>query len=144
MKDEKRRCFGCGAVDHVSPNCPRNAKKDGSKAKVMKDDEETMSSTSSPKKRVESAEDSTVKLLLEDANNMLKSLTKDENSGVGSDSLKKGTLPALQLQVAELKQKTMKLSQLNEGTSFGLIDSGATHPLRPLREGERKTTGRWL
>ena len=36
----------------------------------------------------------------------------------------------------ELKQKTMKISQLTQGSTMGLIDSGATHPLRPARQGE--------
>ena len=42
----------------------------------------------------------------------------------------------LQQQLNALKQKTFKLSRLKKGERQGLLDSGATHPLRPMRKGE--------
>ena len=48
----------------------------------------------------------------------------------------------LQQQINALRQKTLKISlsrMSNQGLQ-GLIDSGATHPLRPLRQGEDQST----
>ena len=42
----------------------------------------------------------------------------------------------LQQQLQSLKLKTFKLHRISTSSVLGLIDSGATHPLRPLREGE--------
>ena len=39
-------------------------------------------------------------------------------------------------QINELKQKTIKLSRMAQDGAMGLVDSGATHPLRPTRCGE--------
>ncbi|CAK9077059.1 unnamed protein product [Durusdinium trenchii] len=42
----------------------------------------------------------------------------------------------LQQQLNALKQKTFKLRRLKKGERQGLLDSGATHPLRPVKKGE--------
>ena len=44
----------------------------------------------------------------------------------------------LQQQLNALRQKTLRvsLSRMSGGGVKGLIDSGATHPLRPLRQGD--------
>ena len=68
---------------------------------------------------------------------MLKSLTKDEEKvKSGASDHKNATLEALQQQLNDLKTKVLKLSRMSKGEDQGLIDSGATHPLRPLKEGE--------
>ena len=48
----------------------------------------------------------------------------------------------LQQQINALRQKTLKisLSRMSNQGFQGLIDSGATHPLRPLRQGEDQST----
>ena len=45
-------------------------------------------------------------------------------------------LQGLQKQIDELKQKTMKLSRMSTGGALGLLDSGATHPLRSMVEAD--------
>ena len=35
QKDEKRRCYGCGSVEHFASACPRKGPGDGAKAKVV-------------------------------------------------------------------------------------------------------------
>ena len=94
MRDEKKRCCGCGAIDQISPNCPKKGGRDRPKNKVMKEEEDVSSSTS-PSKGAETNEESTVKSLLEEANKMLKFLTKEDSGGRLSDQSKNGTLEAL-------------------------------------------------
>ena len=73
-----------------------------------------------------------MKQLLEEANDMLQGFSKKATVQSGA------TLEQLQAQLDDLKKrgmKTLKLTRLqaNEVPQFGLIDSGATNPLRPLR-----------
>ena len=99
MRDEKKRCFGCGAVDHISPNCPRNAKRDGAKAKGMRDEDEIAGGNTLPQTPGESSKEATVKSLLGEANKILKSLTKEEASSSQGGMSQKTTLDALQRQI---------------------------------------------
>ena len=46
----------------------------------------------------------------------------------------------LQQQLNQLKLKVFKINQISHGQHQGLIDSGATHPLRPRRPGECDST----
>ena len=82
----------------------------------------------------QSGDANAVKELLQEANKMLKSLTREESSSKveKGDDKKSTTLQGLQKQLDELKLKTMKLSQLSTGGALGLLDSGATHPLRGM------------
>ena len=69
---------------------------------------------------------------MEEANRMLRKITKD-----GEDS-KETKIGQLQKQLDELKSiKVLRLARLQEGGTRGLLDSGATHPLRGRREGEK-------
>ena len=72
-----------------------------------------------------------MKQLLEEANDMLQGFSKKATVQSGP------TLEQLQAQLDDLKKrgmKTLKLTRLQaeEVPQFGLIDSGATNPLRPL------------
>ena len=104
--------------------------------------EEDQGGAESSQKADEMREDgsATVKGLLEEVNKMLKSLTQTESSEASErgsrDQKKSSTLEALQKQINELKQKTIKLSRLAQDGAMGLVDSGATHPLGPTRHGE--------
>ena len=81
-----------------------------------------------------------MKDLLEQANKTLKSLT--QSASTTSSTASSGNEPRdevvdrLQQQLSTLKLKVFKLSQVSFGNSQGLVDSGATHVLRPLRPGE--------
>ena len=69
---------------------------------------------------------------------MLKSLTREEGGSKpesGGDQ-RSEVLQGLQKQIDELKQKTMKLSRMSTGGALGLLDSGATHPLRSMVEAD--------
>ena len=91
--------------------------------------------------------------ILEEANRLLKSMGGSENVDASSTTSKTATCPTtttsgdqdredmmekLQQQLNALRQKTLRVSvsRMSGGGMRGLIDSGATHPLRPLRAGE--------
>ena len=72
---------------------------------------------------------------------MLKSLTTSASTASPSTTSvanepRDEVVDRLQQQLNSLKLKVFKLSQVPFGKTQGLIDSGATHALRPLRPGE--------
>ena len=82
-----------------------------------------------------------MKELLEQANTMLKSLTTSSATSSQSQSggeSKEEMMDRLQQQLDRMKLKGLKINQINYGSQQGLVDSGATHPLRPMRLGESK------
>ncbi|CAL1166872.1 unnamed protein product [Cladocopium goreaui] len=85
------------------------------KPKVQKVEGEDTSSTSSKLKEDEGTEGPTMKELLEQE-----------------------MMDRLQQQLDRMKLKGLKINQINYGSQQGLVDSGATHPLRPMRLGESK------
>ena len=142
---EKRRCWTCGAVDHLSPSCPRKTgsespkkgkalKAEGGKTGAQKD------GSGSPTSSTTSMKD-----LLEEASKLLKSYQEPPTPSSTTSSEKKESeggskeeiLERLHKQIKSMK--TFKLLQIGRGTHQGLIDSGATHPLRPLRRFEDAT-----
>ena len=82
-----------------------------------------------------------MKDILEQANKMLKSLTTSASTASPSTTSvanepRDEVVDRLQQQLNSLKLKVFKLSQVSFGKTQGLIDSGATHALHPLRPGE--------
>ena len=149
--DDRRRCWTCGSLAHFSSNCDRPSAPSGKE--VVKDavgekpvqghkgwDGKGKPMTKTMKKeepvrqevaRVETvAEDGnpaeTMKELLEEANRMLRKVqSEDENQ-------KRDRIAAMQAQLEELKKmKVLRLSRIEHRESkLGLLDSGATHPMR--------------
>lgn len=91
--------------------------------------------------------------ILEEANRLLKAMGGSENleasstttkpltsstTTVAADQSREDMMDKLQQQLNALRQKTLRvsLSRMSGGGVKGLIDSGATHPLRPLRHGD--------
>ena len=158
-KDEKRRCYNCGSLEHLSPSCARPREGSGGeqaqRPKAAKIEGEDINS-SPAKENVVNPEDqeqgATMKNLLEEANKMLKSLTTDQGSGSSagtttatlsratsnrsSEGARDEVMNRLQKQLDELRLKTLRISRMAASDRQGLLDSGATHALRPLREGE--------
>ena len=147
QRDERRRCWNCGSPEHMAPSCtrPRSSNESPSpKAKQQKVEGEDTSSTTS--KEEESKEESVkMKELLEQANTMLKSLTgtptppSSSTSTTGGET-KEEVMDRLQQQLNQLKMKVFRIGQISFGSHQGLVDSGATHPLRPLRLGETESS----
>ena len=150
--DNKKRCYACGSVDHYAPDCPRKAStatgatsggsSNGSPgkpraAKAAEDGQKD--DTSRPPSEAgggPSTDGETVQQLLVEANKMLKSLsTKEKPTTVTHDE----RMRALQEQLDELKSKalkTLRLTRITKGGVAGLLDSGATHPMRAARKDE--------
>lgn len=143
QKDERRRCWNCGGSDHMALTCTRPKKPQEAsppKSKVMKPEDQENAAEEEEGQKAES-----MKELLEEANKMLRSLSSSGNlqsgppSVVGSkkeDEERSEVVERLQQQLNALKQKTLRLSRLSSKENQGLIDSGATHALRPERTGE--------
>ena len=95
--------------------------------------------------------------LLEEANKMLKNLSHEpqeepagstgggrgtgvastkeaaSSSATGGEKGREEMLNKLQEQLNSFRQKTLRLSRMSASNPNGLIDSGATHPLRPSK-----------
>ena len=146
VRDEKRRCYTCGSVDHLSPSCTRSrcpsSETSPSKPRMAKVEGEDKGSTSGkdPEVSSQASSDSAVKDLLEEANKMLRSLSSKPSSSQASsggstqEDERKDVMERLQQQLKAMK--AFKMRRLATGADVGLVDSGATHALRPRRDGE--------
>ena len=138
QKDEQKRCYLCGSTKHLAPTCPTKENSGGtapnSPPKVKKEKEEEKD----PKgeeggKGSGGQDDEKMDELLAEANKMLKAMKDKEAS--------EAKLSRLHQQLDEIKKsiKTLKLTRVREAKmgslqeeEWGLLDSGATHPPRPL------------
>ena len=82
-----------------------------------------------------------MKVLIDEANKMLKSLQQsDPKERTISPKVNDDEMMQLQRQLDELKKASLRpfrLSRMGCPRINGLLDSGATHPLRARRKGER-------
>ena len=138
QKDEQKRCYLCGSTKHLAPTCPTKENSGGaapnSPPKVKKEKEEEKDPKGEEGGRGSGGQDDEkMDELLAEANKMLKAMKDKEAS--------EAKLSRLHQQLDEIKKsiKTLKLTRVREakmGSSqeeeWGLLDSGATHPLRPL------------
>ena len=152
QKDDQRRCYVCGSTEHLVPTCPRRKgdqyqrqQPKSAKAEVVEDPmkEETSAAASSTDAK---SNEPTVKSLLEEATKVLKTMTAPtatpKPTSQSSDPQRDQLMSNLQKQLDQLRatgstsMKVLKLSRLATGSLMGLIDSGATHALRPLHPHE--------
>lgn len=141
---------------HYANACPRTSEegknpkvaKAGTKGAEKEKEKEGRSSTSSEDKGGEAQEETgnnkgedTMKTLIDEANRMLRNMNKED---VREKTLRGGDqdnrIDGLQRQLDELKRAAMKpfrISRLCPEVDCGLLDSGATHPLRARRKGEQ-------
>ena len=148
--DEKKRCWNCGSIHHFSPGCerPRDPPKEGGEkggkaegkgqkaiGKIAKK-EEVKEETSVKEVAEPIAPTESVKELLEEANKMLKSLTV--KGGSEEEKTKDERLAAMQAQLDEMRKiKVLRVSRISkQEVKYGLLDSGATHPMRGKKEME--------
>ena len=110
-------------------------------------DEQVPPSSSTTEDR---SQEPTVKGLLEEATKVLKSISSTNSTTTkpkasASDNQRDQLMDNLQRQLDQLRSsqstslKVLRLSRLAKGTLMGLIDSGATHALRPLQPLEDKS-----
>lgn len=145
QKDDKKRCWVCGATDHMSPGCPRKTKQEGHqppKSKALKGEEGDLGKKKKEDEADKMTSESTMKELVEEANKLLRSMgTSSESVSSASsttsqeDDGRKDVMEKLQQQLNAMKMKPFKvqINKMTTGTEYGLVDSGATHPLRPRR-----------
>ena len=138
QKDEHKRCYLCGSTKHLAPTCPTKETTGGaapnSPPKVKKEKEEEKDSKGEEGGKGSGVQDDEkMDELLAEANKMLKAMKDKEAS--------EAKLSRLHQQLDEIKKsiKTLKLTRVREAKmgslqeeEWGLLDSGATHPLRPL------------
>ena len=149
LLDGEKRCWTCGGKDHMATTCPtlEEQKPRAAKMGTKNADKDGKSSTSSPEKSevqseaADSGGDEGMKALLDEASRMLKSM----NEGEAKEKRQKGEdaeqkILGLQKQLDQLKKASLRpfrISKLCPMVNKGLLDSGATHPLRARRKGER-------
>ena len=152
QKDEKRRCYVCGSSEHFATACtrPKGSSSGGEgsppKQKQLKSDEKHERKDSDSVST--SSQETAMKDLIDEANKVLKSLNPTssppsaQSSGMSSQEadVRSKVMDKLQQQLQAMRLKTFKLQRISTSSVLGLIDSGATHPLRPLREGENDST----
>ena len=155
VEGDRKRCWTCGSISHMSPACdrPKEASKEGAGEKgakgegkapwkpsgkaMQKDEGPTKEEVpSSAQSDVSEPPADTMKELLEEAHRMLKGLSVKANEDV--DQNREDRLTAMQNQLNELrKMKVLRLSRIaRQETRFGLLDSGATHAMRPRQHKE--------
>ena len=137
LKDDQRRCYSCGSTKHLAPNCPTkdpvSPTSSTSPPKVKKEKEDEKGRKEDDEKSAGGTEGEKMDELLEEANKMLRMMKDKETS--------EAKMNKLHQQLDEIKRsiKTLKLTKVREAKvgskkeeEWGLLDSGATHPLRPL------------
>ena len=146
QKDDRRRCWICGSCQHMSGTCPtasdnkpkvdpKISKVHGQRAPVEEDDQTS--------EKAVMGKDNDMKSLLEEAGKMIRSMNNSPSSESATGSMEESDakIRSLQRQLDELKAMSMKvfrLPRIQPCENFrGLLDSGATHALRPRLPGER-------
>ena len=158
QKDDLRRCYICGSSEHLVPGCPRRRSDQSSrstppkaaKAEAVEEQEKDEQVPPSSSTTEDRSQEPTVKGLLEEATKVLKSMRTTSSAATrpkasSSDNQRDQLMDNLQRQLDRLRSsqstslKVLRLSRLAKGTLMGLIDSGATHALRPLQPMEDKS-----
>eukprot|EP00438_Fugacium_kawagutii_P030710 Skav213064 [mRNA] locus=scaffold364:594309:601403:- [translate_table: standard] len=143
-KDDKKRCWNCGSVDHFAPACtrPKSQAEGKQRPKAQKIEGESAPSSPTKEEKPDSPGTSMAELL-EEANKMLKTLTANASTASSSGGSVEGeakddVVERLQQQLNSLKQKqkAFRLNRIAQGSNTGLLDSGATHPLRSPKDEE--------
>ena len=136
--DSEKRCWVCGSTKHFSGKCPTKADEKASPARVQKleTDKRENEDAKSDKGAICPSED--MKGLLEEASRMLKTMNSSSTGdSVGIEEPEDPRIKLLQRQLDELKgiggrMKVLRIARVHAAESaMGLLDSGATHALRP-------------
>ena len=151
--DNEKRCWVCGCKSHFANACTRpqgGGKASGKAMKVLQKGGEKDLKLASPGSSAGSekapseapdvssgtsvqavASEDSMKQILEEAQKMLRSMNAAKEEPRGSD----GRIQALQKQLDDLRRVSIKVFRISrikkEEGAMGLLDSGATHALRP-------------
>ena len=151
--DSEKRCWACGSKEHIANGCPRS--EEGGKttkvAKAVKSEKSTKGGDQKTEEkgseRAESTTDAvqdTMQTLLDEANKMIKSMESQEvtqkRAAATTPLNKDSKLMELQAQLEQMRKVSLRpfrISKMGTSSTKGLIDSGATHPLRGRKCGEK-------
>ena len=144
IQEGDKKCWVCGSTRHFAGKCPMKEEKT-SAGKVMKADadREPDEDIMSDKGAVCPSED--MKTLLEEASRMLKIMTSGSTSSeaTGLEEMDDLRIKQLQKQLDDLRagsggrMKVLRLARVQATEAQnGLLDSGATHVLRPQLPGQ--------
>lgn len=154
--DSEKRCWSCGSKEHFATSCPRTEESKPRATRISskpakKNQGLRLLPLRSPKKRLRlgTVGVMTMKVLIDEANRMLQTLQQSEPKEKAVATKVSGSQMAqLQKQLDKIKKATLKpfrLSKLGHSNAKGLLDSGATHPLRARRKSEKSVTCRqWM
>ena len=156
-RDGRSRCYVCGATSHFAKDCSRKVTSEQAVKKDFKPGApkvakvETENATSSACEKGEGqkslggqdevlpkgakGEADALQNVLEEAGKMLRSLTVASTGKIGRDA----KLEDLQKQLNEMKTRKfgeVKISKIDFRNEMGLLDSGASHAMRGMREGD--------
>ena len=136
--DSERRCWVCGSTKHFSSKCPTKAEEKPSPPRVQKAEADKRSEDDAKSDRGAVCPSEDMKGLLEEASRMLKAMnTAGGAEATPVEEVEDPRIKQLQRQLDELKggasrMKVLRLARVQAGnTHMGLLDSGATHALRP-------------
>ena len=158
LKDDLRRCYLCGCPDHFANECPRKGLEknqstsppNASRAEVQEESsqqENVDGKNEDKEKALNQTSNPTVQGLLEEATKVLKSISTTSSTGVvgggstGPATQRDEMMANLQKQLDQLRTssptaRALRLSRMEISSTLGLLDSGATHPLRKLQTSE--------
>ena len=158
LKDDLRRCYLCGCPDHFANECPRKGLEKNqstsppkaSRAEVQEESsqqENVDGKNEDKEKALNQTSNPTVQGLLEEATKVLKSISTTSSTGVvgggstGPATQRDEMMANLQKQLDQLRTssptaRALRLSRMEISSTLGLLDSGATHPLRKLHTSE--------
>eukprot|EP00435_Cladocopium_sp_Y103_P055570 s436_g18.t1 len=143
LLDIERRCWTCGGRNRVSTQCPTL---DEQKPRACPQNHRQglqggIFFTREAEVMEPGRGDESMKSLLDEASRMLRSMNekdiKEKRQSIKDSDQK---IQALQRQLDELKKASLRpfrISKLSPSTNKGLLDSGATQPLRAKKKGER-------
>jgi hypothetical protein len=125
--------------EELSPQSKEESPSKRSPAEQSMRDRKGSPAEQSMRDRKGSPAEQSMRDLLEEANKMLKSLTTTSSASSEAskeEDTKEEIMQRLQQQLNAIKLKKFQLKRMSRGWKMGLIDSGATHPLRPPRPNE--------
>ena len=130
---QERLCFKCGAKGHMSGACPVEQK-----VRAGNSRSESESSAPGPKAKPKAkAKAEARKLQSESADNEPKGSGEGGQTAV-TEALAEATkvLKSIPLASLQVEPRLRVLRTMHPGCSYGLIDGGASHPLRKAKQGE--------
>ena len=135
LAKQERLCFKCGAKGHMSDVCPVEAKAKGNASSAIQE-MAAPSAKAKPKGKAKAkAEARKLQEAQEDAGHLN---AMGSSPSAVSEALAEATkvLKSIQMSAVQAEPQLRVLRKLSPTSEFGLVDGGASHPLRKAKPGE--------